>query len=74
MLLHAKQSPRDDQNLIFFLCIPVSTADAAGVSPNVIKTLLVNGLITFPINGNSVFGNGPKSLPRNPPDCIILDN
>ena len=36
--------------------------------------LLANGLITFFISGNPVFSNGPRSLPRNPPDCIILDN
>ena len=29
------------------LCIPVSAADAAAVTPNGIKTLLANGLITF---------------------------
>ena len=39
-----------------------------------IKRPLVNGLITFFISGNPVFSNGPRSLPRNPPDCIILDN
>ena len=44
-----------------------SAADAATVNPRGIKTLLVNGLINFFINGNPV-------LPRNPPDCIILDN
>ena len=26
------------------------------------------------MNGSSVFNNGPRSLPRNPPDCNILDN
>ena len=36
--------------------------------------LLANGLITFFINDNPVFSNGPRSLLRNPPDCIILDN
>ena len=51
-----------------FLCIPASAADAAAVNPNRIKTLLANGLITFFINGNLVFSNGAKSLPRNPPD------
>ena len=56
-----------------FLCIPASAADAAAVNPKGIKTLLANGLITFFINGNPVFSNGPRSLPRNPPDCIILD-
>ena len=35
------------------------------VNPNGIKTLLVNGLSTFPIKGKSVFSNGPKILPRN---------
>ena len=57
-----------------FLCIPASAADAAAVNPNGTKTLLANGLITLFINGNPVLVNGPKSLPKNPPDCIILDN
>ena len=42
----------------FFLCIPASTADAAAVNSNGIKTLLANDLITFFINGNPVFSNG----------------
>ena len=46
----------------------------AAVKPNGIKTLLANGLITFFINGSLVFNNRPRSLPRNHPDCIILDN
>ena len=62
------------QILRLFLCIPASAADAAAVNPNGIKTLLANGLITFFIKGNPVFSNGPSNLPRNPPDCIILDN
>ena len=57
-----------------FLCIPASAADATAVNPNGIKTLLADGLITFNINGNPVFSNGPSNLPRNPPDCTILDN
>ena len=61
------------QTLRFFSCIPAS-ADAAAVNPKGIKTLLANGLITFFINGNPVFSNGPSNLPRNPPDCVILDN
>ena len=52
----------------------VSAADTVAVNPNGIKTLLANGLITFYIKGNPAFSNGPRSLPRNPPDCIILDN
>ena len=56
-----------------FLCIFASAADAAVVNPKGIKTLLANGLITFFISGNPVFSTGPRSLPRNPSDCIILD-
>ena len=44
------------------------------VIPKRIKTLLANGLITFVINGNPVFSNEPNNLPRNPPDCIIINN
>ena len=54
--------------------IPASTADAVAVNPTGIETLLANGLIAFFISGNPVFSNGPKSLSKNPPDCIILDN
>ena len=61
-----------DRNI--FLCTPASAADAAAVNPKGIKTLLANSLITFFINGNPVFSNGPNYLPRNPPDCIIFDN
>ena len=52
--------------------IASSASDAVVVNPNVIKTLLVNGLSTFPIKGKPSFSNGPKSLPKNPPDCSIL--
>ena len=38
------------------------------------RTLLASGLITFFINGNPVFSNEPSNLPRNLPDCIILEN
>ena len=41
---------RDPKN---FFCNPASGADAAAVNPNGIKTLLVNGLIAFLINGNA---------------------
>ena len=40
-----------------FLCIPASAADAADI--------LANSLITFFINGNPVFNNGPNNLPKN---------
>ena len=66
------RTKRDDLILRFFLCIPASAPDAAAVNPNRIKMVLVNGLITFFINGNPVFSNAPRSLPTNPPDCIIL--
>ena len=56
---------------IFFFCIPVFAADTTTVNPNGIKTLLAKSLITFFINGNPVFNNGPISLPRNPPDSTI---
>ena len=48
-----------------FLCVPASAADAAPVNPRGIETLLANGLITFFINVNPVFSNGPSNLPRN---------
>ena len=57
-----------------FLCIPSSAANAATVNPKGIKTLLASGLTTCFINGNPAFSNRPRSLPRNPPDCIILDS
>ena len=41
------------------------------LNPNGIKILLANDLISFFMNGNPVFSNGPRLLPRNPPDCII---
>ena len=62
------------QILRFFLCISASAADAVAVNPKGIKTLLANGLITFFINGNPAFSNGPSNLPKNPPYCIIFDN
>ena len=61
------------QRLMFFLCIPASAADAAVTNPDGMKILLANGLITFFMNRNPVCNNGPRSLSRIPPDCIILD-
>ena len=57
-----------------FLFIHASAADTAAVNPNGIKKFLGKGLIIFFIKGNPVFNNEPRRLPRNPPDCIILDN
>ena len=59
---------------MIFLCIQASAADTAAVSPNGIKILLASGLTIFFMKGNPVFSTGRRSLPRNPPDCIILDN
>ena len=56
------------------LCIPASAADTAELNHTGIETLLANGLISFFINGNPDFTNGLRSLPRSPPQCIILDN
>ena len=35
--------------------------------------LLANDLSTFFIKGKPIFSNGPKSPPRNPPDCTVLE-
>ena len=51
-----------------------SIADAAAVNPYGIKTHLASGSNTFFINGNSIFSNFPKSLPKNLPDFPILCN
>ena len=57
-----------------FLWIAASIAYAAAVNPNGIKTLLTNGFTRMFIKGKPVFSNGPRSLPRNPPDYVILCN
>ena len=49
-------------------------ADAAAINPNGIKTLLSNGFNTFFIKGKPFFSNGPKNLPKNPPNYPILFN
>ena len=48
--------------------------NADAVNLNGIKRLLASGLGTFFIKGNPAFSNGPKSLPKNPPDYPILCN
>ena len=72
VVCEARSKGQPDPNI--FLGIAASVADAATVNLNVVKTLLANGLSTFPIKGNPVFSNSPKSLPKNPPDCPILCN
>ena len=49
-----------------FLWQAASVANAAAVNPNGIKTLLANGLSTFPIKDNPIFSNGTKSLTKTP--------
>ena len=51
----------------------MSDAYAAAVNHNVIETLLANDVSTFLFNGIPVLNSGPRSLTRNPPDCIILE-
>ena len=50
-------------NIFLWVAASVSAA-AAAVYPNSIKILLANGLSSFPIKGNPVFSNGPKSIPN----------
>ena len=68
-------------DLTIFLWIAASVANAAdanaadaAVNLNGIKMLLANGLSTLPIKGKPVFSNGPRSLPKKSPDCLILYN
>ena len=56
-----------------FLCFPASAADGNAANPNGVKTLLANDLSTFLIKGQPTAINGPRSLPRNPPNCTILE-
>ena len=51
-----------------------SAADAAAVNSNDIKIIVANDWDEFFINGKPVNSNGRRSLPRNSPDCIILDS
>ena len=61
-----------DPKIFFWLAAFV--ADAAAVSPYGIKTLLAHGLSTFLFKDKLVFSNDLKSLPKNPPNCTILDS
>ena len=63
-----------DPSVFLWIAPSVAAAAAAGVNPNVIKTVLADGLSTFSIKGNPGFSNGPKFLPRNCPDFHILCN
>ena len=52
----------------------MSVTDAAAVNPNGFKTLLANSLSTFFIKGKPILSNGPRSVPKIPPDCPTLEN
>ena len=51
-----------------------SASAAAASNCSGIKTILANGLSTFPIKCNPFFRNGPKNLTKNSLDCRILRN
>ena len=55
-----------------FLWLAASVADTAAVNPNGIKILLANVSSIFFPKGNLVFSDDPKSLPHNPPHCLIM--
>ena len=46
---------------------------SSAVNPYGIKTILANVLITTFINNKRIFINGPRSLSRNPPNCMFLE-
>ena len=48
-----------------FLWMFASVVDTVAFNSKGIKTLLANGLSTFPVKGNPVVSNGPKSIPEN---------
>ena len=52
-----------------FLFIAASVTDEVPVSPSIPREV-----ITDFNKGNHFLSNGPKSLSRYPPNCIILDN
>ena len=61
-----------DPNIFFWLV--ASVADSVAFDPNGIKTFLAKSLSKFFIKDKSAVSNGPKSLPKNPPDCPVLCN
>ena len=73
MLLFAKLSPKEPRSKDFPLNSRIC-ADATAVNSTGTKTLLVSGLSTYFIKGKLVFIKGLRSLPKNPPNCTMLDN
>ena len=51
-----------------------SASDVAAVNPNGTNTILGNSVSAFFIICNPTFINGPRNIPRNSLDCIILDS
>ena len=60
-------------DLKIFLYSLTSSADFDVFNPNVIKTLLANGLSTFSIKEKALVSNDPRGLSRNFLKCTILD-
>ena len=73
MLLFAKLSPKEPRSKDFPLNSRIC-ADATAVNSKGTKTLLVSGLSIYFIKGKLVFIKGLRSLPKNPPNCTMLDN
>ena len=61
-----------DPNILLYMA--ASVAQAAPINPNGTKTLLAKCLSIFTIKGKPFFSNGSRSLPRNCPNCTILDS
>ena len=66
-------NPKDAFRTQFFW-IAESVAEVAAVNTNGTKILFADGLSIFFIKGKPVFSDGPRSLPKNPPNCAVLDN
>ena len=59
---------------IYIYIFASAVADAFVINQTGIKTPLANGLSRSFIKGNPFFVNYPRSLPKAPRDCIILDS
>ena len=55
-----------------FFWIAASVADTVNLKG--VKTLLSNSVSTFFIKHKLVFSNGPRGLPKGPPDSPTLDS
>ena len=62
----ANSERRPEPKVFFWIAAPVT--DAVAINPNGTKKFLS----TFFIKDQTVFSNGPRSLPRNPPNCTVL--